>query len=1318
MPFSVRGAGSSTRDRLILAALLGAIGLMLLFASPAAAKERVLLGGTVTGQLPEKEAEPLAEVEVTVSFSSTEEVVATTATNGAGGYEVDVEPGVYDVRFDPHSEAFQPTTVRKVEVNGPHVLNLVLSPAETVDLSGVLRDAGGEPVAEARVTLSNQKTGSASTFTDGEGHFDVAVTPGEYTLTVFSERPTAWQLEADGLVLEANRELELRLPARHRLAFEVLGAGSVPIPGATVSIGGFETGTVPLAEGVEGRIQTGPENATTGEGGKAEFLVFGGPFGTNVQVRPPAGSGYGEARLSVPAVEEDTTFTVRPPQTVDLTGVLRDADGEPVKGARVTLRNEHTAGASSTTDAEGRFDVAVAPGEYVLTVFHEAAQLWNFEAEGLVLESSREIELRLPKRHRLLFEVLGTEGAPIPGTHVGIAGYGTTAELGEGIAGRLDTAEESATTGEDGRAEFLVFGGTPTVAKASVRPPAGSGYGEARPALPTVEEDTAVTVHPPASVALTGILRDSDGSPIKGARVTLFNPLTGSTSSTTGVEGQFDVAAPSGEYILTVFHEGPQLWNFESEGFLLESSREIKLRLPTRHHLTFEVLGAKGAPIPGARVDIAGYGTSTAELCEGIVGRLDTAEESATTGEGGRAEFLVFGGTPTVAKADVRPPEGSGYGEARPALPTIESDTTLTVNLAGGEGGEDTTPPILDEFGFEPSEIDVSSSRQEVAIFAHIVDEPSGLAEGKVSFRSPSGEVRNTVLLERVGGNAQSGLYKATVLFEQFSEVGSWGATVTLTDNAGNSRELGPEELQELGFPSLEHVFQEEEPEEGAPELAGLKISPDTIEAPFTVDLFARILAGPSGFEFGRVVFSRPNGEPALKTVEFHRVSGSPTDGTYEIPVAFPAGSEPGEWRIFEFAMGDGAGHERRLDGGQVQEMGFPNTVTVVGKPSTAVSLSSSPDPSVHGQRVTFTAKVEPSGSGPAPQGTVAFVEGSSTLGVANLTAKGTATFNTTALGAGAHEVVAAYSGDANHAPGESAPWTQKVEKASTQVSLSSSLNPAPFGASGTVKATVKAVAPGAGTPAGTVTFLEGETVLATVQMAGGAASLQLKSLAPGTHKVTAAYSGDQNDYGSEGGPFVQTIVKASTQLNLTSTLNPAPYGSSGTLKASIESVAPGGGVPTGTVTFREGETVLATVPLTGTVAKLALKGMEPGEHAITAVYNGSADYEASEDALTQTIVKATTRLTLTSTRNPAPLGAAGTIRATLATVTPGGGQASGTVTFREGETVLAIVPLSGTSATYPLKSLAAGTHEIVATYNGNADYEASSDAISQVISP
>ena len=92
------------------------------------------------------------------------------------------------------------------------------------------------------------------------------------------------------------------------------------------------------------------------------------------------------------------------------------------------------------------------------------------------------------------------------------------------------------------------------------------------------------------------------------------------------------------------------------------------------------------------------------------------------------------------------------------------------------------------------------------------------------------------------------------------------------------------------------------------------------------------------------------------------------------------------------------------------------------------ISLSSSPNPSTQGQKVTFVAQVL-TGAGPPATGTATFSEGTTTLAVVALSDKGEATFTSTKLGVGAHQIVVTYSGDASHLAAKSAPLTQVVNK-------------------------------------------------------------------------------------------------------------------------------------------------------------------------------------------------------------------------------------------------------------------------------------------------
>ena len=80
----------------------------------------------------------------------------------------------------------------------------------------------------------------------------------------------------------------------------------------------------------------------------------------------------------------------------------------------------------------------------------------------------------------------------------------------------------------------------------------------------------------------------------------------------------------------------------------------------------------------------------------------------------------------------------------------------------------------------------------------------------------------------------------------------------------------------------------------------------------------------------------------------------------------------------------------------------------------TTTALSSSPNPSKHGQPVTLTATVS-SGAPGGPTGTVTFKNGAASLGKATLSG-GTATLTTTKLPVGTLTLTANYSGDAQSA--------------------------------------------------------------------------------------------------------------------------------------------------------------------------------------------------------------------------------------------------------------------------------------------------------------
>src|SRR5207244_1906407 len=179
------------------------------------------------------------------------------------------------------------------------------------------------------------------------------------------------------------------------------------------------------------------------------------------------------------------------------------------------------------------------------------------------------------------------------------------------------------------------------------------------------------------------------------------------------------------------------------------------------------------------------------------------------------------------------------------------------------------------------------------------------------------------------------------------------------------------------------------------------------------------------------------------------------------------------------------------------------------------------------------------------------------------------------ALGVGTHSITASYSGDSNFNGSTSAVLTQTVNKANTTTTVASSANPSVFGQSVTFTATVAVVSPGAGSPSGSVTFLDGATTLGTGTLSGGTATFATSALAVGSHSITASYGGDTNFNTSTSAVLTQTVNKANTTTTVASSANPSVFGQSVTFTATVAAVAPGAGTPSGTVTFLDGATTL-----------------------------------------------------------------------------------------------------------------------------------------------
>jgi len=185
-----------------------------------------------------------------------------------------------------------------------------------------------------------------------------------------------------------------------------------------------------------------------------------------------------------------------------------------------------------------------------------------------------------------------------------------------------------------------------------------------------------------------------------------------------------------------------------------------------------------------------------------------------------------------------------------------------------------------------------------------------------------------------------------------------------------------------------------------------------------------------------------------------------------------------------------------------------------------------------------------------------------------------------------------------------------------TTTQLVSSPNPSTYGSPVTFTATVTSTA---GIPTGTVSFIRGTTLLGKATLANRTAMFVTKptQLGAGTLSITAAYGGDAQHASSTSTAVQQVVTQAPTTTTFTSQPNPSAVGQSVTLTATV-TAAPG--VPTGTVTFKNGTKLLGRAHLSHGTATLNVVFNQSGSFSLTATYAATKNYQASSATVTQTV--------------------------------------------------------------------------------------------------
>lgn len=187
-----------------------------------------------------------------------------------------------------------------------------------------------------------------------------------------------------------------------------------------------------------------------------------------------------------------------------------------------------------------------------------------------------------------------------------------------------------------------------------------------------------------------------------------------------------------------------------------------------------------------------------------------------------------------------------------------------------------------------------------------------------------------------------------------------------------------------------------------------------------------------------------------------------------------------------------------------------------------------------------------------------------------------------------------------------------------TRTTVTPSANPSNSGQSVTFTAVVTSTA---GTPTGTMTFLDGNSS-ANVALSGGTATYTTASLSVGFHAIVGQYSGDSSFRGSASEAQTLTVNPVAGQNTSATALAASPNPSSlGDIVAFTATVTSAVGTPTGSVIFKDGGTSLGSAAVSGGVAVYAGSSLSIGSHSITAEYSGDSTHNASTSPVLTQIV-------------------------------------------------------------------------------------------------
>jgi protocatechuate 3,4-dioxygenase beta subunit len=496
------------------------------------------------------------------------------------------------------------------------------------ELSGLVTDGKGNPIQNARVTLTKYGSQSfffddidrstdevATTGTDGSFSFERVPAYDGYALIAthaeYSRTENSSVIVQDGVMTEAPA---LVLVPGRKITGMVSDTGGNAVPNALLVL--RENAMMAMIDG------SGVEDTSTSvqsdKLGKFEFLNVSPGQNYTIEV---SADGYGG--ISTPPVavleSEDTLQNITLEVASMLAGTVASINGEPIEGVTIQAyqmdNSKSRTNSTTKSDDAGYFEITdIPPGEFQIVARHP---LFQPHSRSRAKSGDMNVTIELQPLPRISGQVVDSStGAPITTFEV---------QLRQAIAGgqsdlsSADPQTRRRVEHPEGRFEIVATSAGDFMVEGIAR---GYANTSSEPFTTTIGSDgLQVMIRMTKGGTLTGRVLGGDGAPVQGATVAthdkewsddLFWQSMGAgapgaateTTVTTGADGSYKIEfLTPAEYQVVVRHRDYAQETVKGltviEG---QTARVPDVQLPQGAEISGTVIGPSGSPLAGATV--------------------------------------------------------------------------------------------------------------------------------------------------------------------------------------------------------------------------------------------------------------------------------------------------------------------------------------------------------------------------------------------------------------------------------------------------------------------------------------------------------------------------------------------------------------------------------------------------------------------------------------------------------------------------------------------------------------------------------------------